>query len=53
MYPDLYKELNLKLEDLEMCDSLLMGFDGRMRVREVARGYAYMRGPRRFSLTSS
>ena len=34
MYPDLYKGLNLKLEDLEMCDSLLMGFNGRMVVPE-------------------
>ena len=32
MYPDLYKGLNLKPEDLEMCDSPLMGFDGRMVV---------------------
>ena len=30
MYPDLYKGLNLKTEDLEMYDSPLMGFDGRM-----------------------
>ena len=30
MYPDLYKGLNLKLEDLERYDSPLMGFDGRM-----------------------
>ena len=32
MYPDLYKGLNLKLEDLEKYDLLLMGFDGRMVV---------------------
>ena len=32
MYPDLYKGLNLKPEDLERCDSPLMGFDGRMMV---------------------
>ena len=32
MYPDLYKGLNLKLEDLERYDSPLMGFDGRMVV---------------------
>jgi len=30
MYPDLYKRLNLKLEDLEKYDSPLVGFDGRM-----------------------
>ena len=30
MYPNLYKGLNLKPEDLEMYDSPLMGFDGRM-----------------------
>ena len=30
MYPDLYKGLNLKPKDLEMYDSPLMGFDGRM-----------------------
>ena len=30
MYPDLYKWLNLKLEDLEKYDSPLMGFDGRL-----------------------
>ena len=29
MYPDLYKGLNLKLEDLERYDSPLVGFDGR------------------------
>ena len=32
MYPDLYKGLNLELEDLEMYDSPLMGFNGRMVV---------------------
>ena len=32
IYPDLYKGLNLKLEDLERYDSSLMGFDGRMVV---------------------
>ena len=30
MYPDLYKGLNLKLEDLEKCDSPLVGFNERM-----------------------
>ena len=30
MYPNLYKGLNLKLEDLEKYDSPLMGFDGRL-----------------------
>ena len=29
MYPDLYRGLNLKLEDLERYDSPLVGFDGR------------------------
>ena len=29
MYPDLYKGLNLKPEDLERYDSPLIGFDGR------------------------
>ena len=29
MYSDLFKGLNLKLEDLEKYDSLLVGFDGR------------------------
>ena len=29
MYPNLYKGLNLKLEDLERYDSTLVGFDGR------------------------
>lgn len=29
MYPDLYKGLNLKPEDLEKYDSTLVGFDGR------------------------
>ena len=32
IYPNLYKGLNLKLEDLERYDSPLMGFDGRMVV---------------------
>ena len=32
MYPDLYKGLNLKLEDLERYDLPLMGFYGRMVV---------------------
>ena len=30
MYPDLYKVLNLKSEDLERYDSPLVGFDERM-----------------------
>ena len=30
IYPDLYKGLNLKLEDLEKYESPLVGFDGRM-----------------------
>ena len=30
MYPDLYKGLNLKLEDLTSYDSPLMGFDGKV-----------------------
>ena len=29
MYPDLYKGLNLRPEDLEKYDSPLVGFDGR------------------------
>ena len=29
MYPDLYKGLNLKPEDLVNYDSLLVGFDGK------------------------
>ena len=29
MYPDLYKGLKLKLEDLAYYDSLLVGFDGK------------------------
>ena len=33
MYPDLYKGLNLKPEDLEKYDSPLMGFDGRLVTR--------------------
>jgi len=32
MYPDLYKELNLKLEDLTSYDSPLVGFDGKVVV---------------------
>ena len=32
MYPDLYKGLNLKPKDLEIYDSPLMGFNGRMVV---------------------
>ena len=32
MYPDLYKGLNLKLEDLEKYDSPLVGLDGRLVV---------------------
>ena len=32
MYPDLYKGISLKPEDLERYDSPLMGFDGRMVV---------------------
>ena len=30
MYPDLYKELNLKPKDLRGYDSPLLGFDGKM-----------------------
>ena len=30
MYPDLYQGLNLRPEDLNMYDSLLMGFNGKM-----------------------
>ena len=30
MYPDLYKELNLKLEDLTAYDSPLISFDGKV-----------------------
>ena len=30
IYPDLYKELNLKLEDLTPCSSPLMSFDGKL-----------------------
>ena len=32
MYPNMYKELNLKLEDLKRYDLQLIGFDGRMVV---------------------
>ena len=32
MYPDLYKGINLKPEDLEMYDSPLVSFNGRMMV---------------------
>jgi len=32
MYPDLYKWLNLKPEDLTTYDSLLLGFDGKVVV---------------------
>ena len=32
IYPDLYKGLNLKPKDLEMYNSPLVGFDGRMVV---------------------
>lgn len=38
MYPDFYKRINLKPEDLERYGSPLMGFDGRMVVsREMIR----------------
>ena len=30
MYPDLYKGLNLRLEDLEKYNSPLVGLDGRL-----------------------
>ena len=30
MYPDLYKGLNLKFEDLTVYDSLLVSFDGKV-----------------------
>ena len=30
MYPDLYKGLNLRPEDLTVYDSLLMSFEGKM-----------------------
>ena len=32
MYPDLYKGLNLKTEDLEKYESPLVEFDGRMLI---------------------
>ena len=32
MYPDLYRGLNLRLEDLDRYCSSLMGFNGRMVV---------------------
>ena len=32
MYPDLYKGLNLKPEDLTAYDSSLLGFDGKVVV---------------------
>jgi len=32
MYPNLYRGLNLKPEDLEQYDSPLVGFNGRMVV---------------------
>jgi len=34
MYPDLFKGLNLKNEDLSKYDTPLMGFDGRMVILE-------------------
>ena len=34
MYPDLYKGLNLKPEDLTGYDSPLLGFDGKFVVPE-------------------
>ena len=34
MYPDLFKGLNLKNEDLSRYDTPLMGFDGRMVIPE-------------------
>ena len=38
MYPDLYQGLNLRPEDLDKYDSLLMGFYGKMVVpREMIR----------------
>ena len=32
MYPDLYKRLGLKPEDLSKYDTLLVGFDGKVMV---------------------
>ena len=34
MYPDLFKELDLKNEDLSKYDTSLMGFDGRIVIPE-------------------
>ena len=34
MYPNLFKELDLKNEDLSKYDTPLMGFDGRMVISE-------------------
>ena len=34
MYPDLFKGLDLKNEDLSKYDTPLMGFDGRMVIPE-------------------
>ena len=34
MYPDLYRGLGLKKEDLSKYDTPLMGFDGRMAIPE-------------------
>lgn len=34
MYPDLYKRLGLKPEDLSKYDALLVGFDGKVVVSE-------------------
>ena len=34
IYPNLYKRLNLKLEDLTSYDSPLVGFDGKVVIRK-------------------
>ena len=39
IYPDLYKGLNLKLEDLTGYDSPLLGFNGKMVIPKVSSNY--------------
>ena len=39
MYPNLYKGLNLKLEDSTGYDSPLLGFNGKMVIPKVSSNY--------------
>ena len=41
MYPDLYKGLNLKPEDLTGCGSPLLGFDRKMVIPKVRSDYPF------------